>query len=381
LNPVGEFSAQLASLIPAGGYARDDNGDILRLKFVTHGNSLRFTINVDVLGGLLDPISVFSGGPAFSVYFDTVINIDLQLPHKSTDGIRLISARMRNAGVSIHPENGDADFIAGQVAGPIQNSMNAAQTDLSGQFGPKIQSLSPLLAQNEFDQAVYSNSGPTLLMKAIQHPYRNFEITIDYVENLSQGRVEPHVATEIGLPGIPKELTLNPFPEFHGIQPVSKHFADGTRYLIIEIQISRQFIHTVVGGVIVKLGDHTYIRYDDGTMTDLGVGFNASDPASAELLKGLLPKRNPSPPGKAGLVRVLYLHVDYGLTSIIGRYNGISLFKALTGQQIRVPGDNVTIPTIWFTVSMTGTRNTQIPNIEPQIPARPGLSAVYVGTH
>jgi hypothetical protein len=182
-----------------------------------------------------------------------------------------------------------------------------------------------------------------LKMKVTQHPWRQFAVTIDYVEDLTPAvrgaGVEPHVKA-LFLPGVLEELTLEPYPDYHGGRPVYGIYADGTRYVIIEITIFRKFTHIAVVGKKVVLGNETYIYYDNGTRLDLGV---SPDPIEVE---SKLFFQNPHPPGKEGLARTLYLHLDYGLESVIGRYNGISIFKGKSGQQIRVPGDGKIVPTI-----------------------------------
>ena len=132
----------------------------------------------------------------------------------------------------------------------------------------------------------------------------------------------------------------------------------------------------MIGGRLVNLGGLYYIFYDDGTRLDLPPDFNPEDKI---LLSGLIPKHNPTPPGKGGFVRPIYLFADYALQTITGRYPDISVFKVKAGQQIRVPGDRIT-PEIWFTVTMDGTRNGFVPpDAEPSTPPRPSLTAVYVG--
>ena len=328
LNPLGDYFGQLAKRLPSGGFQTDMRGDILRLKFVTHGNYVKFTISLDFAGQLagasapvVGPGVFFSGDPSFTVTFDTVTTIDLQLPHRSADGFQVVQAIVRAVGAEVHSENLSGNVFLDVVNGPIARGVNGWQTDLSTTVNNALQPMKEQLNnQAKFDQAEYFLDGNAVRMRLTQNPYRDFLLQIDYIADLFPGSVRNRIMAQVGVPGTFAEVQLGLFGGVEAYIPVGRHYPDGTRTILVEIQIWRDFIHTTVGGSLVNFGDHYYIYYLDGSTLDLGPNFNPHDPGSAELLKGLIPRHNPAPPGKSGLNRTIYLVVDYALEYITGRY-------------------------------------------------------------
>jgi hypothetical protein len=372
LSQEGEFFAQLSSRDQGGNLFSDPNGDILRLKYVTHGNYLKFTVDRTLLGSLidqlLDPFAVFNeGGPAFTVTFNTVTKIDVQLPHNSRQGLQILSSVIKLAGAVVTDENEDASKLINYVQVPIRQAVNDYQTDITGTIQKSLQGFSQLLLQSKFDEAAYHVNNDKLVMEFTQHPQRNFLVTIYYIDQQDKflGKVRNYAKVRIGLGQLPTEALLGVTPLWEGYIPIGRSYSEGIRNLVISLQEWRQIINKPVKGHLVNAGGHYYAYYDDGVITDLGRDFNPNDPFTPSPF----PRWDASPPVKGGLVDDIFLYVDYALQTITGRNPDNSIFKVKAGQQIRIPDDKSTVA-IWFTVSMSGTRNGDVPNVQPPDPPR-----------
>jgi hypothetical protein len=373
LSTDGDFSAQLASQDSSGKFlSNPTSGDVILLKYVTHGNYVKFTVGLNFGGQLLDPFYIFSGGPSFTVTFDTVTTVALKLPHRSGQGMQILSATVHASGSELHAENADAfvvksmNFViqhsgANQLVGdffaPAQRAFDNLQLDLKDKVQGKLQQANTLfVGQAKFDQADYHvdwNTG-TVVMNFTENPWRQVQVNInDLQENFHAtpeqgGMVHTFAKVQIGAGQKPAE--------YDGL-PIYRYYPDGTRMVTVHVEIWRQITPKTIHGHIVEENGKWYIKYDDGTSAYLP-NFNQDDPRPRIIDKLV------APPVRGGLVETIDLQVDYAFQSVTGIV-GTTVISAKAGDKIHIPGDS-SLPDVWLTINLEGTRNGQPgPNDHP----------------
>jgi hypothetical protein len=379
----GDYYAQLASKGKGGTFTADDNGDILRIKYVTHNNWVEFGIDPN-FGGLLDPgYFFFTTGPKWTVSFDTVTTLDIQLPHRSGQGLRILSAQESQKNINVNEDNLDAwavdgfvpslkNEIAQNVAG---TTMNLVDT-LRGAVG-QINGFLSSPQRFQYNQANYHvdwSADGTLYMDFLAKPWRTVSVSLDNIHDTIVGDPR-YVHTEIKV-----QIGNGPLQDFNvGDPPIFQDF-EGMRYTTVHVEVWQRA--TPIYGHLN--GNGTEILWDDGGVTSI-------DP------------NTPTPPGgfmkfpdvPTGRLESVTLDVDYAWQAATGwiggrwqwyreggryfsRWVGGTGVSAQSGEQLHIPGVGGA-PDLDLTVTMDGTRNQLLDQIDPrdQPPSRipPGGTA------
>ncbi len=404
----GDFFAQLASQVENPGsagpvFVRDDGGDVLLLKYVTHGNQVKFDLTLNFGGQvgaqLDDPFSVITGPPSFTIKFDIVTRIALRLPHRSADGIKVLSETFQTAAADVHAQNAEAWLIKAVSSSlvrffggtgtlvPVQRALDSHRpTDISGSIQKSLDQISQRLTSLlPFDQAEYQidwseadGLNATVVMRFIANPWRQIDVSIDriqenFVVDPNAGTVATSAKVRIGDNG-----SLNDYEGF----PEIRIFRDGTRFTTIHVDIWRRALPRIIAGHLKEENGSWKVYYDDGSSQDLGVDF---DPRQVPPMG---PTKSVDSPVPSGLARTFNLRVDYAMRTIAGTVDGMPI-AGTEGQSIRIPGSrdwrggirqlgglpgewiagdwrghtqeahtagNPPRPDVWLTVAMRGTR-------------------------
>jgi hypothetical protein len=360
LSPTGDYFAQLASKDRFGNlYSNPTGGDILRLKYVTHGNSAYVQINPN-FAGLLDPVYFITGGPSFTVNFDLVTRIDIQLPHASGQGFKVLSAGIQAA--NIFDSGDDLDGAIVDAIPPVHKAIIKSVADFHMDLGTKVtNALSPIndvLAKQlsfTFDQVNYHVDSGLLYMDMIQNPWRQFQITLDKfdyngIDPEWLPYVKDHIEVQaIGGPpptGVSQDLQSlsanTPIPANFGDGPVVWYYGYGMRNTTIHINLVQYVTPKTITGHLDP-SNPSLVDWSDGTQTSVQGG----DPPGG-FVKFIIPNL------PKGQVLSFDLNMDYAWQAIVGRANGA--ISAKNGQQIYIPG-NSSMPGMYLTITMDGTRN------------------------
>jgi hypothetical protein len=383
LADSGDYFAQLARKAPgstlgAMSFIPDPgDGDILRLKYVTHGNYVKFTVRMNLLGEILNPLSVFSGGPSFTVTFDTVTTVDIQLPHHHSQGIPLLAASVKNTGADIHAENADGWMVKAvnsmirAVGGtgfftPVQRAMDDSQTNIMGAIQGAMRDLNELITKAAFDKAKYHvdwGEDPDqgyVVMDFTVDPWRQFNVSINRIQENFQGipnsgtvktwaKIGFEAASTSQVPGGAEELQ----DCFDGDPSVFRYYNYGLRYETIHVVIHREVTLQPIRGKLERGSDGSYyVHWDDGEIDNLGPDFDINQVPPGGLVKFILP------PVQGGTARQFDLLVDYATGAVTARIDQTQI-SGTVGQQIHIPGDTSkpTIwPDVWLTIEVEGTR-------------------------
>jgi hypothetical protein len=393
LADTGDYFAQLATKASGGIFTSNPiNGDVLLLKYITHGNYVKFTVALNTLGQviaqIIDPVSVFTGPPSFTVTFDTVTRIAIQLPHSYTQGIHLLSASVQNAAADIHPENAEAWMIKAanslvrSVGGtgifvPLQRAMDNSQRDLAGSLQGTMDIISQFITKATFNKAKYHvdwgedpNQGFVVMDFTIA-PWRQFKLGIDRIQENFHGvpnsgtvKTWAKVSFEAGstmqvLGGSGEDLQ----DCFEGDPPAFRYYPYGIRYVTIHVLIHRSVTPESIHGRVERGNDGSYyVHWENGEIENLGPDFDLNQvPLGARCGDGLC--KLVWPPVRTGTARKFDLHVDYATQSISGLIDQTQV-SGINGQQIHIPGNASKPeiwPDVWLTISMEGTRTPMLP--------------------
>jgi hypothetical protein len=359
LSQTGDYFAQLASKDRFGNFSSTPSGgDILRLKYVTHGNSAYVQINPN-FAGLLDPVYFVTGGPSFTVNFDLVTRIDIQLPHGSGGVFRVLSAGIQAA--NIYNSGDNVDGTIADAIPPIHNGIRKAVADFHIDLGAKVtNSLAPVndVLSNQlnftFDHVNYHVDSGLLYMDMIQTPWRRFQISLDKFDyNAMPGECLPYVKDHIEVQAIggPTPTTIGQgFQSFSANTPIPINFGDspvvwnynGMRYNGIHVNLVQYVTPKTIRGHLDP-SNPSLVDWSDGTQSQ------AQDPPPpGGYVKFIIPNL------PKGQVLSFDLDMDYAWQAIVGYANGS--ISAWNGQQIYIPG-NSSMPGIYLTITMDGTRN------------------------
>jgi hypothetical protein len=405
LTTVGEYWGQLASLVPGVplAYKPDPNGDVLRLKYITHGNVVTFGAALNfggqVLFGVIDPFSaVTSDEASFWVTFDTTATVDLRLPHNYRETLQVLSAVVHLSGATLYPGNYTATYVIDAARGAIENGVNGYKKDFTQDLQGSLQDVDSLISDGvrmgfltAFDQAEYSvdasdPTNPTLIAKFIQHPSREYDVHVDRLEGqFSRGPVQNYVTVQIGKGEPATEVIEAPFYNYQSVvrtyaptAPPEPTFGDGSRTVVIQLDVLRRIVQKKVRGQFKNEGGDWHVIYEDGVDIDLGPNFNPNDPMAKQLLVRF---DRPLPGIKQGLLETNEIFVDYATQYVYGRYPDNSIYKvkatAVAAQPpmsayaagVSIPGTK-DIPQVQFTITMSGTRNGTPCNEMPLDPPR-----------
>jgi hypothetical protein len=360
LSPTGDYFAQLASKDRFGNlYSNPNGGDILRLKYVTHGNSAYVQINPN-FAGLLDPVYFLSGGPSFTVNFDLVTRIDIQLPHASGQAFKVLSAGVQAA--NIYDSGDDLDGAIADAIPPVHKAIIKSVADFHMDLGDKVtNALAPIndvLSKQlsfTFDQVNYHVDSGLLYMDMIQNPWRQFQLTLDKVDyNSIDPEWLPYVKDhiEVQMTGGPpptavyqylQPLSSNtPIPINFGDGPVVWYYGYGMRNSTIHVNLVQNVTPKTITGHLDP-SNPSLVDWSDGTQTQA----QESVPPGG-YVKFIIPNL------PKGQVLSFDLNMDYAWQAIVGRANGA--ISARNGQQIYIPG-NSSMPGMYLTITMDGTRN------------------------
>jgi hypothetical protein len=398
LTTIGEYWGQLASRVPGipQAYNPDPNGDVLRLKYITHGNRVTFgaalNFGAQLLEGLIDPVDAVGSDEAdFEVTFDATATVDLQLPRNYTQNLQVLSAVVHLSGAAVYPANATALYVVDPVSGAIENGVNGFKMDVTQGVQGSLQDFGKLISDNlaAFDQAEYSidtseAGNPTLKCEFIQHPSREYDVHIDHLDGqFSRGPVENYVTVQIGTGEPAIEVIEAPPDNYETVvrtyaptnPPPPQHW-DGSQTVVITLNVLRRIVQRPFNGQFEDEGGIWYVVFDDGTPSvRLPPDFDGNDPMARQ---AVVQELHPPITGlKRGLLETNEIFVNYATRYVYGRYpdNLIYIIQAALvdaqppmtayAAQVTIPGTK-DVPQVQFTITMSGTRNGAVCNDMPE---------------